>query len=372
MWNHIKIVRLFKSLLPLSLKLLVIRIFVYLQSFFYFYLSPKYLAFQKTHKPIIFVLLSTDYSNLGDHAMTYAHIQFLKKHFSSYEICEIVVNDTLKYFKWISKNIRSDDIITLKGGGNIGIEYFREELLRRKIISTFKQNKIILFPQTVYFPDNRTGHRQFERTVKIFNSHNDFYKFFRDNISYDLMSKVLRTNVFLVPDIVLSLPAFAEPLERKGIVVCMRNDVEGIYNSETQKKLQCFLSENFGDITITDTAKDYYISVENRYNELKALWDTFLSAEIVITDRLHGMIFAALTRTPCIVFKTYNHKLTGQYEWIKHLNYIVNIDFDFDLISKSILKLRTINKDEFDPSYYENYYNTIVDCIKSGGSQAND
>ena len=40
----------------------------------------------------------------------------------------------------------------------------------------------------------------------------------------------------------------------------------------------------------------------------------FAGAQLVITDRLHGMVFCYLTNTPCIVFSNYNHKVLGTYE----------------------------------------------------------
>ena len=42
----------------------------------------------------------------------------------------------------------------------------------------------------------------------------------------------------------------------------------------------------------------------------------------MITDRLHGMVFCAITGTPCIVLSNNHHKVKGTYEWIKHLDYI--------------------------------------------------
>ena len=45
-------------------------------------------------------------------------------------------------------------------------------------------------------------------------------------------------------------------------------------------------------------------------------------ASIVLTDRLHGMIFSAITGTPCVASSNYNHKIKESYEWIKYLPYI--------------------------------------------------
>ena len=43
-----------------------------------------------------------------------------------------------------------------------------------------------------------------------------------------------------------------------------------------------------------------------------------MKAKLVVTDRLHGMILALLCGAKCIVLQTYNHKLVGQYDWIKN------------------------------------------------------
>ena len=52
------------------------------------------------------------------------------------------------------------------------------------------------------------------------------------------------------------------------------------------------------------------------------IFDIFARSEIVITDRLHGMIFAAITGTKCIVLNSKSPKIKGCFEWIKDLKYI--------------------------------------------------
>ena len=58
------------------------------------------------------------------------------------------------------------------------------------------------------------------------------------------------------------------------------------------------------------------------FNTMGKKLQEFADAEFVITDRLHGMVFAAITETPCIVFSNYNQKVKGTYEWISCLPYI--------------------------------------------------
>ena len=64
------------------------------------------------------------------------------------------------------------------------------------------------------------------------------------------------------------------------------------------------------------------ISTEEQNKIIINKLNQFKSSKIVITARLHGMIFSALTEIPCIVFFNNNHKVIGVYQWIKELPYI--------------------------------------------------
>lgn len=363
MWNHIKFIRFIKKHIPFNFRIFLIRYLVFIQGIIY-NMFPKKGPWGSEKK--VFVLLSTDYSNLGDHAMTYAHIKLLRETLPEYAIYEVLVGDTLKSLNSIKKSIRNNDIITLKGGGNIGVEYYREELIRRKIISMFPDTRIIMFPQTVYFPDTKFGKKEFYKTIKIFNSHSDFHAFFRDKISYDMIVGHLLCHKYLIPDIVFSLGRIdAVNNKRHGAITCLRRDVEGIYSEKDKEIVFKILKSEFGDdVTYTDTIKDYKILTEDREKELVDMWKTIGNAELIITDRLHGMIFAALLGTPCIVFNTYNHKLRGQYDWIKDLNYIYCIDLDENLLRETIKMVRCTNIKRMDSNYFAPYFREIVECLK--------
>lgn len=61
--------------------------------------------------------------------------------------------------------LNDDDLIFLQGGGNLGDKWLNEERLRRTIIESFPNNKIVILPQTIYFSKNDGG-KEFEISQK--------------------------------------------------------------------------------------------------------------------------------------------------------------------------------------------------------------
>ena len=363
MFNHIAIVRWIKGIIPFDLRIFIIRILVMMQDFFYIKLHIKEKDFGKEKK--IFVLLSTDYSNLGDHAMTYSHIKLLKERYPDYKMIEVLVNDTMKYLYSIKKSCTVNDVITLKGGGNVGIEYFREELIRRKIIRYFPRNKVIMFPQTVYFPDTKLGKKELKKTVDIFNGNPNFYAFYRDKFSYELMYPHCEKS-YLTPDIVLSLRKIdVKTVEKKGALTCLRSDVEGIYGKQEKQIVNKVLEKAYGSVYNSDTIRSYKIERVDREKELLGIWKEIAKAEILVTDRLHGMIFATLIGTPCIVLNTYNHKLRGQYEWLSHLNYVKCIDLTEENLRECVELLKSTKVEPIQMDIYDCMFEQIITAIDS-------
>lgn len=43
----------------------------------------------------------------------------------------------------------------------------------------------------------------------------------------------------------------------------------------------------------------------------------FAKSKVIVTDRLHGLIFALITNTPCIVISSYNQKLKEFTDMLK-------------------------------------------------------
>ena len=87
--------------------------------------------------------------------------------------------------------------------------------------------------------------------------------------------------------------------------------------------LREIVEEQFPDCTRSlDMEQHRAIPISDRYTALERQFDAFRHAELVVTDRLHGMIFCAITGTPCVVLNSKSPKVLGCYAWIKDLPYI--------------------------------------------------
>jgi pyruvyl transferase EpsI len=136
--------------------------------------------------------------------------------------------------------------------------------------------------------------------------------------------------VKLVPDMVLSLSQLSHSA-RNGCLLVLRKDREKTIADTVVMEIIKICSSLFDVVNKTDMVVPYGVMPKNRETELARKWEEFQKAELVITDRLHGMIFAAITETPCIVLDSMSPKVRGCYEWIKELNYIKFADSAKDI-----------------------------------------
>lgn len=308
--------------------------------------SKQSLKFNNDKNRVILTLLPT-HGNLGDHAIAYASSKFFKDNFPKHEIIELDMFEIYKYGKYLKNNLKEGDFIVTIGGGNMNNLYMHEEWTRRFIINTFKNVPIISLPQTIAFQDNLKGRYELNKTKTQYSKNNNLTIFARENKSYNIMKKLFDTNrILLNPDMVFYLEGLQLDSEKKrdGILVCLRQDKEGYITLQQRKNIIENLKEVYGKVTVSDTVINKNVSVKTREKELFTLWEKFMSAEVVITDRLHGMIFGVITNTPTIVIRNSDHKITESYFWIKNLNYISLInDVNFDKIKDCINNLRELN-----------------------------
>lgn len=274
----------------------------------------------------VYVIGTPSHSNVGDSAIVLAQIAFLKKcGFSQKRIKEISFNEYLKESTFIRKHISKRHLIAQLGGGNMGNQWMNEENFHRQLVVDFPNNPQVIFPQTIYFTDDEKGHSELINSQCIYNS-SLITIVARETTSHKIFNTFFgNINLLLTPDIVLSSNKDnyeVSTLHRENIMLCMRNDCERSIKDEDFSKLVEFLNTNSYSFLQTDMHTDRLVTKENRFQVVQEKMNEFSAARLVITDRLHGMIFAAITETPCIVLNNYNHKVHGTYDWISHLPYI--------------------------------------------------
>lgn len=314
-----------------------------------------------------YVLGTPQHSNLGDSAIVLSEINFLKQCGIREKRIKEVTTEEYKEFKDVLKaRIRKSDKILLHGGGNMGDQWFGEELLRRDMLSTFKRNKMIIFPQTFFYSNTIEGQREKEKSILFYNR-NNLTIVAREQISYGLMRHLYpNANILITPDIVLSAYRGAFGIKRqrrKGIMLCLRSDIEKSMSVLEHKRIEDFLQKSNWTITKTDMYANCVVTKKNRDECVKSKMNEFASAKIVITDRLHGMIFSAITGTPCIVFGNYNYKVEGTYEWIKYLGYIRFVD-TVDEMERVFPELISLDNCEYDNTPLLPDFEKIVDVLK--------
>ena len=117
------------------------------------------------------------------------------------------------------------------------------------------------------------------------------------------------------------------------------------------------------DINITDTIVDFPFSQKMRGKVLENKLNEFKKAKLVLTDRLHGMIFAAITGTPCVAMDNYNHKVRGVYQLMKHIEYIEYV-YNIHEIPSSIQRLLSLKECVFNTNYFKSDFENLARIIQ--------
>lgn len=274
----------------------------------------------------------------------------LEQNFPQYQIYQIPEKFLYKCIDKAKEFINKEDILLLHGGGNIGDTYLVPEEGRRKVIELFPDNKIIIFPQTAFFENNESGKAQLEISKKIYNNHPQLVIMAREEKSYNFMKEhFYNAKVFLTPDIVMSMKE-SRNLNRENVTFLFRMDKEKTLTNNEIIKIKEVITKKYGKYIISDMhlGEDVINVAGNiRKNALQNKFKEFQSSKLVVTDRLHGMIFAAITETPCVALGSFTHKIFESYKWLENLEYIKicdNID-DFEKLVNEVLNVENRNYD---------------------------
>ena len=339
------------------------------------YCKVKYLhrIYHKSrNKQRIFLVGTPLHQNLGDQAITVAEFAFFKKYFPEYYVIEIPSPLYMKNKPYLIEYVKPDDIFFCNGGGNLGNVYMDEERLRRDVIATFLNNRIIILPQTMYFTHTEEGKKEIVISRDIYKLHDKLTIIAREKVTYNLMKAVFTNNtLLLIPDIVMTLDIPNKNKKRSGALLCLRSDIESAL-SDVQKQ---YINDRFKSkslsVTKIDTVSDRWYLPKERGKAVYEKLEQIGKAKLIITDRLHGMIFAAITSTPCIAIGNYNHKLVASFEWLKHLNYLCLND-NLANIDQDIERMLKIRNSKYNSTPMKHYLDVIADYVRKNISHMNE
>lgn len=299
----------------------------------------------------VIVFLAGFYQNIGDMAITYAQVEFLKSLYKDTNIILVPSTQTYSAAKALRKVICSRDLITITGGGNMDDAYPTLDDARLFVVKKFPNNKIVCFPQTVFYSDSSKGNRRRKNSRKVYTEHRNITLFAREKDSYKRMKDYFPdVDIRISPDIVFYINRILPNMERKGAICCLRSDKEKNIDDGLQEKITQYVKNYFKNVKFVDTvdvplemcSEEKYITTLNEFlMQIK-------SARLVVTDRLHCLIFCVITGTPCVVLDNSNHKVRSIYEtWLMDTGYVKLLyENNFEEFVKSMNYVLKIKKDD--------------------------
>ncbi len=262
------------------------------------------------------------HANLGDHLITLSERFFLDTIGYTDKIIEIPTEMYQVFKKRLIKAIPKESVIFINGGGWMGNLWPFEEQLLQDMAVSFQKNRIIIFPQTIYYDRAVQPYQTLmDRSVHALEVCEDLTLFVRDPQSYDFaVSHYKKASVRLVPDIAL---AYFDCVRRKNwadrknaVGICLREDREACRDTQVEKTIRRLLKEREWDVEKIDTMSKRRVSQAKREKVVTRRLTQFSEKKMIVTDRLHGMIFAYLTGTPCMALDNKTKKVSGVYnEW---------------------------------------------------------
>ncbi len=316
-------------------------------------------------KARIFYLGITAHSNLGDMAQYYCIHSWLHNNYPDTKIYEfesnVVVNLRFGFVEKLKSLIKKDDMIVFQSGYTTQDLGGDHDLMHRLIIDNIPGAKILMMPQTIFFKKEENK----QRTAQSYNKAKDMLFLARDNVSYRMALEMFSDiHVKPFPDIVTSLIGhFNFRHQRKGVLICRRNDGEKFYTENQIIQLKNTI-ENEGEfVTISDT-KSLFCYKKIRKNPkifIEGIIESYSKYKVIITDRYHGTIFSLAANTPVVVLKTTDHKVATGIDWFKGLydDYVSLAESIEDAFNRTKIILSKKYEYHLDPFLDNEYYGKL-------------
>lgn len=278
---------------------------------------------KKKYNDYHFLVGTPLHDNLGDHLLAMAEKSYLKDVCGLANIMEIPLDVIRMCGSQIATHINPRSIIFVNGGGWMGDVWPHDEILLQDIATDFRNNKVIVFPQTVYYSNlhSKKSQELLSRAKQSYNDSPNLTLSFRERRSYEFaLREFEKCDVVLAPDMALSYLDEAPKNQHKNdhkIGLCLRSDREKASNEDILNAIFDYFDSEIYEFLVVDTIAPSRVLLNDRVDTVNELLNRFAECDLVITDRLHGMLCSYLTDTPCIVLDNATNKVLGVYhEWL--------------------------------------------------------
>jgi pyruvyl transferase EpsO len=236
-------------------------------------------------------------------------------------------------------------LILLQGGGNFGDIWKSAQEFRRKIISEFPDNQIIILPQTVFYEDIK----KLKADAELFAKHTNLTICARDKISYQILKKYFRNDIILVPDMAFCIPQeklkkYTASVNSNTTLLLKRTDKEIDNKIDYSKNISCkvfdicdwptmermtfsgFILRCFSWVSrrisfIIPCITDIYASNVFKHVMIKTGVRFISKYNNVYSTRLHAAILCCLLEKSLVFFDNSYGKNSSFYEtWLSDLD----------------------------------------------------
>lgn len=275
-------------------------------------------------KKILYLFMIPEHGNIGDYAIAYAEEQLIRKYFSEFNLITISLTEWSVMEQSIRTNVRDDSVIAITGGGFFG-DIWSSGMRSKEIAEAFPNNKVIFLPNNLTYREcDWYNSSSVMADMDWLKQHNNVFIFLREKVSYEFI-KNYTERCFLAPDMAMLLhfPNIEKKRHNK-ILLILRNDSEKSFIYE--KDLKRVLNENGISYDEDDIHQGRYVSWEEGKKILDEIVKKIQKYDLVITDRLHGMILSTIAEVPCMAYDNSTKKISRTYEWIKNSSKTVFMD----------------------------------------------
>ena len=316
-------------------------------------------------KKRIFIIGSEDLNNIGNLHIAISLKEYLSVILPDYAIIEITISEYRSIRKTLPFIIRKSDVVCIPDGGDGGNAALYMDTLRKEIVKKYKSNRIVMFTQTINYDSSEDGNLQLKQNQSMISKCKNITLCVKDRTSYDLAKQYFDCAVVLIPDIVLySDYSKSYPVERKGVMLLSQSDAKDIWSEDNRRLIETIVQQHGRNIRFNDLQLILDISVFDRKDVLDAFIRKLGQVEIVITDRIYGMLLCAITQTPCIALSDNNQNLECAYEGLIDLDFIIKINH-LNELEEAVHKLININKAEYDRRSIINKFDDLTKLLKS-------